>query len=283
LAHTLWFNENFETDKGRMLSIAIKEQLYSGRSKYQQVDVYDTVSLGRMLVLDGVIMVTEFDNFAYHEMMAHVPMQSHPNPKKVLVIGGGDGGALKELLKYKSVEEAWICEIDEDVIEVSKQFFPSLAEAFDDSRVKINVGDGAVFMKENQKQFDVICVDSSDPIGPAEVLFPKDFYQDIQKALTEDGIATTQSESMYYHKEFINKLYLQNKDIFAYVDYYYTLIPTYPSGTIGYSFCSNKYGPMENLNKSRTFEIKELSYYNDEVHKASFVLPGFARKAIKGK
>jgi spermidine synthase len=281
VTHSLWFHENFEVSKGRQLSIAIKSHLISKKSKYQNIDIYETVSFGKMLTLDGVIMLTEFDNFAYHEMMTHVPMQSHINPKKALVIGGGDGGILKELLKYSSLEEIWICEIDKEVIEVSKDFFPKLAKSFDNKKVNLYVGDGAIFMKENKNKFDIVCVDSSDPIGPAEVLFTKSFYQDIKNALSKNGIASTQSESMYYHSSFINKLYEQNKEIFSYCNYYFTVIPTYPSGTIGFSFCSNKFDPFENLDKSRIEKLNDLLYYNYDIHKASFVLPEFAKKAIK--
>lgn len=276
----LFFRENFEIEKGRNLQIAIKEVLHTSYSKFQKIEVFETVSLGKMLVLDGVIMLTQFDNFAYHEMIVHVPMNVHPNPEKVLIVGGGDGGALKEVLKYESVKEVVLCEIDEEVITVSKKYFPEFADSFNDKRVTVVVEDAAKYMKNCKNVFDVMCVDSSDPVGPAEILFQKEFYMDMLNALTEKGIAVTQSESMYFHKEFISKLYKQNKEIFKAVSYYYTLVPTYPSGTIGFSFCSKQYDPMENVNSSRINKLKGLQYYSADIHRACFSLPKFMAESL---
>ena len=269
---TTWFKEAYGASEGRALSVLVKSLLYKKISQFQTIEIFDTVCFGRMLVLDGVIMMTQFDNFAYHEMIVHVPMQAHPNPRKVLVIGGGDGGTINQLLKYPQVEVT-LCEIDEEVILVCKEWFPEYREAFE--KVKIQIDDGSVYLRHHQNEFDVICVDSSDPVGPAEVLFKKPFYQDIYNALTPEGIAVTQSESMYYDLDFIKNLLVQNKEIFKFVDYYYTLIPTYPSGTIGFSFCSKQYDYLENLKSERVSCLTGLNYYSKSIHQAAFEKPRF--------
>ena len=276
----LWFTENFEIDKGRLLQVAVKKVLEQRKSEFQQIEVFETVAFGRMLVLDGIIMVTQHDNFAYHEMMVHVPMNVHPCPKRVLIVGGGDGGALKEVLKYDSVEEVVLCEIDAEVIVSSQKYFPEFRKSFLDKRTQIVIRDAAEYVKQQKNAFDVICVDSSDPVGPAEVLFRKEFYTNMYKALTADGIVTSQSESMYYHRDFISKLFKQNREIYKFVDYYYTIIPTYPSGTIGFSFCSKKYKPLDNLDNKRIKKLKKLQYYNQDIHKASFMHPEFFKKFL---
>ena len=250
------------------------------KTSLQKIEVYETVPFGKMLVIDGIIMLTQYDNFAYHEMIAHVPMNAHPNPQKILIVGGGDGGTLKEILKYSSVQEVIVCEIDKEVIKISKKYFPELASSFDDPRVLIVNEDAAKFIKTNNNYFDVICVDSSDPIGPAEVLFTKKFYQDLSCALTADGIAVTQSESMFYSLDLIEELYTNNKGIFKHAFYYYTVIPTYPSGTIGFSFCSKKYDPFELLDSSKIAQLQDLRYYDEAIHKASFQLPVFVQRKL---
>jgi spermidine synthase len=275
-----WFRENFEVDKGRNLSVAVTDILEVKQSKFQKIEVFQTVSLGKMLVLDGIIQLTEFDNFAYHEMMAHVPLMIHPNPERVLIVGGGDGGVLKEALKHSCVKEVFLCEIDQDVITVCQKHFPDLSSGYQDPRVTVVIDDAAKFISTKPDYFDVICVDSSDPIGPALSLFNKKFYENISKALTEEGISVSQSESMYFHAEFIASLYKQNKEIFPIVDYYYTLIPTYPSGTIGYAYCSKKYSPQEKLGPKRIRDLENLKYYNVDIHKSAFALPEFLKTKL---
>jgi spermidine synthase len=281
LAHRLWFTEDFELHKGRALKVAIKEVIHTSRSAYQEVAVYDTVPFGRMLVLDGVIMVTEYDNHAYHEMIAHVPAIAHPDPRCALVVGGGDGGALGELLKHPSIDRAVICEIDEQVITVCREFFPALAASFADPRVEVVIQDAAAYIQDQAGTFDLICVDSSDPIGPAEVLFQEAFYRGLERALKEEGIAVTQSESMYYHLDFIRELLQRNRKIFPVVQYYYTIIPTYPGGSIGFSFCSKRYGPGEQVDHNRIDRLPGLKYYNTDIQGAAFQLPRFVQDALE--
>ena len=226
-------------------------------------------------------MVTSYDNFAYHEMISHVPIFAHPHPRKALVIGGGDGGTITEVLKHNCIEEVVLCEIDEEVVNISQKYFPEFASAFADKRLKIVIDDAANYVKTKTNYFDVACIDSSDPTGPAEVLFQGPFYKDIYNALTCDGIACSQSESMYYHQDFIAGLHKQNSKIFPHTAYYYTLIPSYPSGTIGFMFCSKIFGPLENLQTERVLELKKLKYYNYDIHKTSFVLPQFMTEALR--
>ena len=272
-----WFAEQLEIKDGRMIKIQYKELLDSVQSQFQKIDVYDTVSFGKMLVHDDVIMVTEFDEAHYHEMIVHVALNVHANPRQVLVIGGGDGGTLREVLKHKQVQTAHLCEIDGQVIEICKKHFPNLSFSFDDPRVEVFLEDGSEFVKKRENFYDVIIVDSSDPIGPAEVLFQEQFFKNISNALNHDGIVITQSESFLYHRNIIKNIVASNKKIFPLYFYYYTMVPTYPSGVIGFSFCSKKYHPIEDIHPERADALTGLKYYNKEIHKAAFVLPqGFA-------
>jgi len=261
------------------MSIEVEQLLYEGKSEFQDIVVFKSKTYGNVLVLDGVIQVTERDEFSYQEMMVHVPMFSHPNPKKVLVIGGGDGGILREICKHKEVSEIVICEIDQKVIEISKKYLPTTAQGFNDKRVTVHVGDGAAFMKDRKGEFDIIIVDSSDPVGPAETLFQASFYECMKEALTLDGIACCQGECLWLHLELIKGLLNFSRKMFAYAEYGCTMIPTYPCGQIGLLIVSRKNSCKEPV---RTCDISDLKYYNSAVHTASFVLPEFARKVLEG-
>ncbi|XP_053704720.1 spermidine synthase isoform X2 [Synchiropus splendidus] len=239
---------------------------------------------GNVLVLDGVIQCTERDEFAYQEMIANLPLCSHPCPKKVLIIGGGDGGVLREVVKHPLVESVVLCEIDEDVINVSKKFLPAMAKGFFDPKLSLHVGDGFEFMKKNQDAFDIIITDSSDPVGPAESLFKETYYQLMKTALKKDGILCSQGECQWLHLELIKEMQTFCKTLFPVVDYAYTTIPTYPSGQIGFMLCSKNHEthfqkPVKELSDEER-ESMQLKYYNTDIHKASFVLPEFARKVL---
>ena len=275
-----WFSEICPMWPGRALSIEIKKELYSKKSKYQQIDIFETTNCGKMLVLDNIIQLTEDDEFAYQEMLAHVPMFSHPNPRRVLVIGGGDGGILREVAKHKSVEEIDICEIDEEVINVSKKYIPSMACGFDDSRVRVHIQDGNEFIQDRQKYYDVIIVDSSDPIGPGEALFEKPFYVSMKTALKDDGIIATQAESFFLHKEVVKNLVGIVADLFPIYGYSYILIPTYPGGNIGICLGSMKHEVKDPIQSPSKKMQDKLNYYSNEVHKASFILPEFGRRML---
>ncbi len=191
----IWYTEKYDDVLG--LTFKIKSMLHSEQSDFQKVEVIDTEAYGKMLLLDGLVMTTEKDEFFYHEMITHVPMLSHPNPERVLVVGGGDGGTVREVLNHPSVKEVVLCEIDKAVIDVSRKYLPSIAGKLDDNRVKINVEDAVEYMKRQKNTFDVILIDSTDPLGPGVGLFTKEFYTNVKNALKENGVMAAQSESLY--------------------------------------------------------------------------------------
>jgi len=276
----LWFQDCIEFGHGSTLSIKIKDVLYHGRSPFQEIAVLNTEKMGRLLVIDGVTMLTEYDEFAYHEMIAHVPLLVHPKPSRVLVIGGGDGGTVREVLKHPEVEAVHLCEIDEGVVKACREYLPSLASELDDPRVEIFYEDGAKFVADRPNSYDVIIVDSTDPFGPGQILFQEPFYADMKKGLTEQGIAVTQCESMYLHRPVIEGVYTFARKLYPTLGYYYTLVPTYPSGLIGFFFCSKKRDPLADLDERRAAKLRGLKYYSPEMHRAAFALPRFAREFL---
>jgi len=273
-----WFSELGVMWPGQAMSIEVEEILFQGKSDFQDVCVFKSKTYGNVLALDGVIQCTERDEFSYQEMLTHLSMCAHPDPKKVLVIGGGDGGVLREVAKHSSVEQIVICEIDKMVIEVSKKWLPHMAAGFDDPRVKVNIGDGCAFLANSKNEYDVIIVDSSDPVGPAEVLFEKPFYINMRNALREGGLISTQGECQWLHLELIKKLVEQSRELYKHAEYAFTTIPTYPCGQIGFLVCSQRDQPPSI--PVREIPTDKLRYYNKEVHKAAFVLPEFARKVL---
>jgi len=279
----LWFHESAEIAHGCQNSIKIKEVLCHYHSRYQEIAVFETERLGRMLVLDNITMLTEFDEFAYHEMIVHVPLLIHPAPHNILIIGGGDGGTVREVLKHPEVQNVHVCEIDEEVVKVCRKFLPSIASGLDDKRVRLLYEDGAAFIRNKKGAYDVIIVDSTDPVGPGKVLFQREFYEVMKEALNKDGIAVTQCESIFFHQDIIRSVFSFAGVIYPKTGYYYTLVPTYPSGIIGFFFCSLKYDPLAPLSEKRVKRIKELKYYTPEIHRASFVLPRFASALVERK
>ncbi|KAL5720333.1 spermidine synthase [Ranunculus cassubicifolius] len=288
-----WFSEISPMWPGEAHSLKVEKILFQGKSDYQNIVVFQSATYGKVLVLDGVIQVTERDECAYQEMIAHLPLCSIPNPKKVLVIGGGDGGVLREVSRHTSVEQIDICEIDGMVIDVSKQFFPDLAVGYQDPRVTLHVGDGVAFLKAVQEgTYDAIIVDSSDPIGPAQELFEKPFFESVAKALRPGGVVCTQAESIWLHMDIIEGLVTNCRQIFkGSVNYAWTTVPTYPSGVIGFMVCSTE-GPAVDFKHpvnpidaqaSQADGKAPMKYYNSEIHSAAFCLPTFAKKVIDSK
>ena len=273
----IWIEEKYEIEKGRTLKIKITKSLEKIKSEFQEIEVVESVSFGKIMLIDGVIMLTEADEFCYHEMIAHVPLCVHQKAQKILVIGGGDGGTVREILKHDNVKEVDVCEIDRKVIEISKRYFPYLANSFDDPKVKIYYEDGNEFVKTHKNEYDIIIVDSSDPIGFAEVLFRREFFEAMFQTLKDDGIVVTQAESFFYHSEIIKSLFFFVRDIYPISEYYYTLVPTYPSGVIGFTFCSKKYHPINNFNETEALKLNDLKYYDKGIHKSAFNLPFFAQ------
>ncbi len=276
-----WFSEICSLWPGVALSLEIEKVLYSKKSKFQQIDLYQTKNFGKMLVLDGIIQLTEFDEFAYHEMLAHIPLFAHPNPENILIIGGGDGGILREVSRHDFVKHIDFCEIDEDVIKVSKEFLPDIACKFDDPRVNINLEDGNDYVHKQKNKYDVIIVDSSDPIGPGEVLFQLQFYKGLKAALKQDGIIAAQGESFFLHKEQVMDLARITKKLFKIQAYSYVLVPTYPGGNIGICLGSLEYELKKPNRRVGKNILNQLKYYNPKIHEASFVLPCFAQKMFE--
>jgi spermidine synthase len=275
--------ERGELWKGQAMSLQVKKVIEHFQSDFQDILVFESEHHGTVLVLDGVIQLTTRDEFSYQEMIAHIPLFAHPNPKKVLVIGGGDGGVLREVTRYSQVEEIVECEIDEGVINVSKKYFPTMAKGYEDPRVTVKIMDGAKFMEENHNEFDVIITDSSDPIGPASVLFETPFYNSMYKALKEGGIVCTQGECMWLHLDLIKPLITSIGNTFSSVEYAYTTIPTYPSGQIGFIVAAKGRKSCKQPERKVSNAIQEqLQYYTSDIHKASFVLPAFCQRAIFG-
>ncbi len=271
---TEWINER---GHGFGISLEVEKTLCSRKSKYQQIDVYQTCHYGRMLVLDGVIQLTEFDEAGYQEMLTHVPLCAHPSPEKLLVIGGGDGGVLREAAKHKCLKLIDICEIDEAVVETAKQYLPSLARGFDDPRVRLHIGDGAAFVAAHRNEYDAVIVDSSDPVGPNTPLFNAEFYRAVKQALKPGGIVASQSESIQLFPSVVRRLCGFCRANFKNAGYYYMIVPSYPGGGIGACIASDE---LDFTRPART-GIADCRYYSPQVHAAAFIMPEFARKFLE--
>lgn len=277
----LWYTEKHSENVG--ISIKTSKTLYSGRSEFQQLDIVETLDYGRMMLLDGLVMVTERDEFVYHDMIVHPALFTHPAPKRVLVIGGGDGGSIREIVKHPKVEQAVLCEIDGLVIDKSIELLPSMASEIDGSnpRVKLHVDDGLAYIRDHRDTFDVILVDSTDPIGPAVGLFEEDFYRLVDGALKDDGIMVAQSESPFYHADIQKSMYRNLRNVFPIVEMYQAFIPTYPSGLWSFAFASKRYHPLRDFNRDRAAARGfKTRYYNEDLHTGAFMLPTFARENI---
>lgn len=282
-----WFSEVNEQWPGQCMSLQIEKMLHDQKSQYQHVIVFKSKTWGNVLVLDGVIQLTEKDECAYQEMITHLPMFSHPNPESVLIVGGGDGGVIREVLKHKSVKNVTICEIDQMVMDVSKKYFPHIAHVWSDPRLKVVCNDAAVYMesKEAQGKYDVIVCDSSDPVGPAQALFESKFYKSMCGALKAGGRIATQAESVWNNQDLIANLFRRTKGTFANVEYATTQIPTYPCGQIGFLCCSKTDGKTPDSMAKPVRAVPEdmdNKYYHAALHEASFVLPNFMVKLIAG-
>jgi len=277
----LWFSENHT--KNVRLSIKVTKQLYSGKSPYQRIDVYESKEFGRFLTLDGNLMFTEKDEFIYHEMMVHVPMAVHPNPQKILVIGAGDGGVIRELVKYESVTKIDLVEMDKQVIDVCRKYIRGTAKALDDGRVNIEYTDGLKFIRRRENEYDVIIVDSLDPFGKGEGLFTKEFYGTCHNALTADGIMVNQHESAFYKNEAVAmvRTHKKIKEAFNISRVYQAHIPTYPSGHWLFGFASKVHHPTKALNKVWGELGITTRYYNPKLHCGAFALPTYVEDMLK--
>ena len=282
----IWFTERNETT-----ALSLKhdgQKLFEKITPFQKVEVYNTLEYGNKLALDGMIMCTEKDEYVYHEMITHVPMLLHPDPQKILVIGGGDGGTAREILKHQGVDSIELVEIDNAVVEASKLHLPTISPAFGHSKLQLKIEDGIKFVKNvSDESFDLVIVDSTDPVGPSEGLFTKDFYLDVYRILTKQGIMVTQSESPRFNQSVFKEIYQCYRDIFGLhqVHCYLAYIPTFPTGMWSFSFCSKgNIHPINDLDQDRVTKFideNQLSYYNLDVHRAAFALPNFVAQLIE--
>jgi spermidine synthase len=254
----------------------VEHILHKSKSPFQEIMVIENPHFGRMLILDGVVQITARDDFFYHEMLVHVLMHAHPNPKKVIVIGGGDGGVVREVLKHESVEKIYFIEIDEEVINVSKKYFPEVASGVDDKRVEIKCMDGAEFVKGREGDIDVVIVDSTDIIGFAKSLFTVEFFKSVKDSLSADGMFVSLSESLHFHKEMVIEVQEALKLIFPIVDLYTAPLATYAGNWWTFSAASKKL----NLRTMRRKYAIETKYYSDEIHNQAFVPPRMYEKLM---
>lgn len=277
-----WFSEAHTKDV--KLSIRVDRQLYSAQSEFQRIDVFDSPEFGRFLTLDGFMMLTERDEFIYHEMITHVPMAVHPNVKKVLIIGAGDGGVVRELTRYPEIEQIDMVEIDSMVVEVCQKYLPNTASKLTDPRVTIFYEDGLKYIRRFTDTYDLIIVDSTDPFGPGEGLFTKEFYGNCYKALKDDGIMVNQHESPFYKEDAVacQRAHKRIVETFPISRVYQAHIPTYPSGHWLFGFASKKYHPLKDLNAKR-FDARcfPCRYYTSTLHRGAFYVPAYVEELLK--
>ncbi|MBO5303411.1 MAG: polyamine aminopropyltransferase [Lachnospiraceae bacterium] len=277
----LWFSEKHTPDV--KLSIRIEKQLFSHKSDYQRIDVFESREFGRILSLDGNIMLTERDEFIYNEMIVHVPMAVHPNIENVLVIGAGDGGVVKELTRYQQIKHIDLVEMDPMVVEACRQYLPGNACQLDDIRVQIHFENALKFIRYSEETYDLIIVDSNDPYGPSEGLFTKEFYGNCYKALKEDGIMVNQQGSPFYKQdaEAMQRSHKRIVHTFPISRVYQAHIPTYAAGYWLFGFASKKYHPIDDLNE-KAWNDRHLrtKYYTTRLHKGAFYLPAFLEEML---
>jgi spermidine synthase len=258
----------------------VEEILYKGKSQFQDIMVIRNPYYGKMLILDEVVQITERDEFFYHEMLTHVVLHAHPDPKKVIVIGGGDGGVVREALKHKSVEKIYFIEIDEEVINVSRKFFPAVSSGVDDPRVEIKVMDGADFVRKvKTPDIDAVIIDSTDIIGFARSLFTPEFFTSVKNCLSDGGMFVTHTESLHFHKDMVIELQEAIKQVFPVVDLYTTAIATYPGNWWAFAAASKGPSPREIRQPYRI----STKYYSDEIHLQSFMPKGMYEKLMQRK
>ncbi len=277
----MWFYERYD-DKAA-LGLKVKRKLHEEQSAFQKIEIYETEAFGNLLVLDGLVMLSERDEFVYHEMITHVPLCTHPRPERVLVVGGGDGGAIREILRHDTVKEAVLCEIDERVTRICETYFPGTTAGLRDPRVRCHFEDGFAFMERHENSFDVIITDSSDPVGPGVALFKEDYYRLVKKALRPGGIMVSQSESPWYYEETIRSMTTAMSAVFSHVQTYIAMIPLYPSGFWTITAASDTCR-IEQFDEERSRRIAaRCRYYNPSLHRGALALPTFLREMVSNK
>lgn len=282
-----WFTEQSHQWPGIACSLEYEEKLVDEQTKYQHLEMYKTKTFGHMMVLDGCIQLTERDELAYHESIVHTTLFSHPNPEYVLIVGGGDGMAIREILKHSCVKGITICEIDQRVIDMSRKYLPGMEEAYTNPKVTIVCDDANKFLdlEENKEKYDCIVSDTSDPEGPASVLFQSEFYVKMYNALKPGGRIITQSENYWTHLDFVMKIRRSALEMYANVEYAAIQIPTYPLGIIGFTVACKAGGKSKTsckkpARKPTQEELDSFRYYTTDMHSAIFCLPAWVQRAF---
>ncbi len=276
----LWYDETL--DDHTRLGLRVKETLFSGQSAYQQIEVIDTVGFGRVLIIDKVFMTSEYDEFLYHEMLAQPALCSAPSIKRVLVIGGGDGGTVREVLRHPDVRECVMIEIDEMVVKVSKEYLPGIGTAWNDPRLNLRFIDGHEYVKRsNDEKYDVILLDGTDPVGPGAVLFDESFYAGCKRMLTPEGVIGLQSESPLLMMDLFVEAQHRLRRLFSEVHPYLGPVPLYGTGTWSWTWCSDTGEPLRAIRKRQESIVEGSKAYNEELHQAIFALPNYVKRALK--
>jgi spermidine synthase len=276
----LWYDETF--DDHTRLGLRVKETLFSGESPYQKVEVIDTVGFGRVLIIDNVFMTSEYDEFLYHEMLVHPPLTTAPDIERVLVIGGGDGGTVREVLRHPDVKECVMIEIDPMVVNASKEYLPSIGTAWNDPRLDVRFIDGIEYVKRSKDpEYDVVLLDGTDPVGPGAVLFDQAFYEGCKRMLAPDGVMALQSASPLLMMDVFVETQHKLRGIFAEVHPYMGPVPLYGTGTWSWTWCSDTGEPLRAIQERQAEIVEGSKAYNEEVHRAVFALPNYVKRALK--
>ncbi len=278
-----WFNETLYQKYGQRLEI--EKLIVEKQTKFQDMKIFENHMFGKVLTLDGVLQTSEKDEFVYHEMMVHVPMFAHPNPKRVLVIGGGDGGIARDVLKHKNVEHVTMVEIDGDVVEYCRKYMPSMSDgAFEDPRMELIIGDGIDYVKTTDQKYDVIISDSTDPIGPGEVLYTSEYFSGCKRSLNDGGIFVNQNGVSFHQFDEVTTTYRRTSSIFKAATFYSAAVPGYIGGIMTFSWgTDNPEYKKLSLEEIRNRYLKsgiKTKYYTPEIHLASFALPNYILEAL---
>ncbi len=273
---SIWYTEKHTPHSG--ITIEVKKALYQAESPYQAIDVLDTFEFGKVLLLDGLVMLTERDEFVYHEMLAHIPLLTHPCPRNVLVVGGGDGGTVREVLKHPAVEAVTLVEIDRMVVETALEYLPEISSGLQDPRVSIVYEDGVKYLQQAADgTFHAILVDSTDPVGAAEALFSAEFFASCRSALAEQGVFASQTESPFYHMAFMKEVSGRLRGVFERSRFYFAPVTTYPSGNWSFVLGQMDPGAEPRLGDGASLASR---YYSPEIHTACFARPRFLAEAL---
>ena len=278
----LWYSEYYT--ENCKFDIKINKQIHSEQTPCQKIDFFKSDEFGTFFTLDGYMMVNERDEFIYHDMIVHVPMAVNPNIKRVLVIGGGDGGTVRELTRYEKIEEIYFVEIDERVVQLCQKYLPLTASKSKNKRVRMYFEDGVKFVKKYKDYYDLIIVDSTDPIGPGEGLFTIGFYRDCYNALNKSGILVNQHESPYYAEDAreMKRAHAKLKNIFEIARVYQYHMPTYASGHWLFGFASKVLDPIKDHKRDEWEKLGlKTKYYNSDIHIGSFMLPTYVREMLE--